>query len=643
MSNVNNNNFNYRPDIDGLRALAVLAVVLFHAFPEFINGGFIGVDIFFVISGYLISSIILKNLENNTFSFTEFYLRRIKRIFPSLIIVLFSALCFAWFTLLDEEYQQLGKHAFGASTFTNNFMFWQERGYFDNSSDTKPLLHLWSLSIEEQFYVIWPLLLYFAFKWKPHLGKFLLFITIVFTILHFYIFHPDRQAAFYAPYARFYELLVGAFIAYKHMYSSKSNNPFYIKFQFLKSLIGLALIFIGIKIITKTSHFPGYYALLSPVLGSALIIDSSKESFLNKYFLSNKLMVWIGLISYPLYLWHWPLLSFATIIESQTPSVFLRFALVILAITLATLTYYFIEKPIRFGKEKKSGLISIGLVGIMFLIGIFGLTIYLNKGFPKRDAATPIIKNEGDVGHILFHEYSTKHFYLCTPTSLRNEALKWDDNIRCLQSKKDRAIDIAVIGDSHAEHLFIGIAEGLPHLNVVYYQQPTLPIMGNQNFDHIFDYVISDKNIKVVLLNAYWSNRKHELPKHTSLIDGLSHTIHVLFSNHKKIYILDDVPFFSFDPKQCKFVRPLSFKNNCVENKSNFDKNYQDYLPIFDLLKKNHEVIILNTAPLFCDEKNCSMEKNGKVLYRDDTHLNIEGSRYIGKFIADEMKKNKLF
>jgi hypothetical protein len=382
--------------------------------------------------------------------------------------------------------------------------------------------------------------------------------------------------------------------------------------------------------------------LLSPVLGSALIIDSSKEAFLNKYFFSNKIMVWIGLISYPLYLWHWPLLSFATIIESQTPSVFLRFSLVILAITLATLTYYFIEKPIRFGKEKKLVHISL-LLGMMLLIGIFGLAINLNKGLPRRDAAAPIIKHDGDVGHVLFHEYSAQHFYLCTPISLRDEALKWDGNIRCLQSKKNKPIDIAVIGDSHAEHLFIGVAEGLPDLNVVYYQQPTLPVMGNQNFDHIFDYVISDKNIKIVLLNAYWSNRKHELPKNTSLANGLSYTIHSLFLNHKKIFILDDIPFFSFDPKQCKFIRPLSFKNNCVESKSNFDKKYQDYLPIFDLLKKNPEVTILNTAPLFCDEKNCSMEKNGKVLYRDDTHLNIEGSRYIGKFIADEMKKEKLF
>jgi peptidoglycan/LPS O-acetylase OafA/YrhL len=642
MPTTNNSHFNYRSDIDGLRALAVLAVVLFHAFPEFINGGFIGVDIFFVISGYLISSIILKNLENNTFSLTDFYLRRIKRIFPALIIVLLSTLCFAWFTLLDEEYQQLGKHTFGASTFTNNFMFWQEKGYFDNSSDTKPLLHLWSLSIEEQFYLIWPFMLYFAFKWKPYLGKLLLGITIAFTIFHFYIFHPDRQAAFYAPYARFYELLVGALIAYKHIYSSKSINPFYIKFKSIESFIGLVLILIGIKIITKTSHFPGYYALLSPVLGSALIIDSSKEAFLNKYFFSNKIMVWIGLISYPLYLWHWPLLSFATIIESQTPSVFLRFSLVILAITLATLTYYFIEKPIRFGKEKKLVHISL-LLGMMLLIGIFGLAINLNKGLPRRDAAAPIIKHDGDVGHVLFHEYSAQHFYLCTPISLRDEALKWDGNIRCLQSKKNKPIDIAVIGDSHAEHLFIGVAEGLPDLNVVYYQQPTLPVMGNQNFDHIFDYVISDKNIKIVLLNAYWSNRKHELPKNTSLANGLSYTIHSLFLNHKKIFILDDIPFFSFDPKQCKFIRPLSFKNNCVESKSNFDKKYQDYLPIFDLLKKNPEVTILNTAPLFCDEKNCSMEKNGKVLYRDDTHLNIEGSRYIGKFIADEMKKEKLF
>jgi peptidoglycan/LPS O-acetylase OafA/YrhL len=644
MNNTIQLNSNYRLDIDGLRSLAVLSVVLFHAFPDVIHGGFIGVDIFFVISGYLISSIIYKGLNDRSFSFSDFYARRIKRIFPALIVVLISCLLFGWFSLLSNEYQQLGKHTFGASTFTNNFMFWAESGYFDNDAGTKPLLHLWSLSIEEQFYLLWPLLLWWICKWKAHLGKILIGLTVGFTLLHFYIFHPDRVAAFYAPYARFFELLIGAYIAYQHLQPKrKTIHPLLKRFKSIQSFLGLGLILIGIQIITKESHFPGWYALLSPVLGTTLIIDSPKDSFINKYLFSNKFMVWIGLISYPLYLWHWPLLSFGYIVESQVPTLGMRIALIILAMIFATLTYYFIEKPIRFGNTKKSKRKVIALLILMITLGTTGGVIYMKNGLIQRKAAMPIIKHQGDTGHVLFHQYPYQHFYLCTPQHIQDEALRWDGAIRCFQSKKDQPIDVAIIGDSHAEHLFIGLSEALPSKNIVYYTRPTLPILGNNEFNHIFDYVLSNQNIKTIILDAYWSNRKNELPKNTSLLDGLTNTAHAFHSKNRHTVIIDDVPVFSFDPKQCKFIRPLSSKNNCIEDKKYFDRKYQTYIPTIKLLKKNKEITVINTALLFCNEKNCSMEKNGKLLYRDDQHLNIEGSRYIGKFIADEMKKEKLF
>jgi hypothetical protein len=278
----------------------------------------------------------------------------------------------------------------------------------------------------------------------------------------------------------------------------------------------------------------------------------------------------------------------------------------------------------------------------MVIIGILGGVIYERKGFIQREAARSIIKHQGDTGHVLFHQYPYQHFYLCTPQDIQDEALRWNGAIRCFQSKKDQSIDIAIIGDSHAEHLFIGLSEALPSKNVVYYTRPTLPILGNSEFNHVFDYVISNKNIKTIILDAYWSNRKNELPKHTSLFDGLIYTAHTLHLQQKNTVIIDDVPVFSFDPKQCKFIRPLSSKNNCIEDKKYFDKKYQTYISTFELIKKNKELAVINTVPLFCNEKNCTMEKNGKILYRDDQHLNIEGSRYIGKFIADEMKKKKL-
>ena len=310
---------------------------------------------------------------------------------------------------------------------------------------------------------------------------------------------------------------------------------------------------------------------------------------------------------------------------------------------LATLTYYIIEKPIRFGNTKKSKGKVIALLILMIILGTTGGVIYMKNGLIQRKAAMPIIKHQGDTGHVLFHQYPYQHFYLCTPQHIQDEALRWDGAIRCFQSKKDQPIDLAIVGDSHAEHLFIGLSEVLPSKNIVYYTKPTLPILGNNEFNHIFDYVLSNQNIKTIILDAYWSNRKNELPKDTSLLEGLTHTAHTLDLQKKNTVIIDDVPVFSFDPKQCKFIRPLSSKNNCLEDKKYFDKKYQTYISAIELLKKNKEINVINTVPLFCNDQNCSMEKNEKLLYRDDQHLNIEGSRYIGKFIADEMKKKKLF
>lgn len=204
----------YRPDIDGLRAIAVLSVVIFHAFPNLLKGGFIGVDIFFVISGFLISTIILNGLEKDSFSFVEFYSRRIKRIFPALLLVLIASFVLGWFVLLADEYKQLGKHIAGGAGFVSNFVLWKESGYFDNTSETKPLLHLWSLGIEEQFYIVWPLLLWFV--WKQRLNPLTITLIVMLSsfILNISTVQSDAVAAFYSPQTRFWELLTGSILAY---------------------------------------------------------------------------------------------------------------------------------------------------------------------------------------------------------------------------------------------------------------------------------------------------------------------------------------------------------------------------------------------------------------------------------------------
>ena len=379
----------YRPDIDGIRAIAVLAVVAFHAFPSWVNGGFIGVDVFFVISGYLISTIIFENLDRGTFSASEFYARRIKRIFPALILVLVACLIFGWFALLADEVQQLGKHIAAGAGFISNIVFWNEAGYFDNAADTKPLLHLWSLGIEEQFYIVWPFLLWISWKRKFNL----LTITILVTVISFFLnikgIRQDAVATFYSPQTRFWELLSGSLLAWLTLY--KKNEFVIIKNKiegFLAcrekqsadgkilsnalSFVGLSLLVYGFWRISKESSFPGKWALV-PVLGTLLLLMGGSKAWINRTILSNKIAVWFGLISFPLYLWHWPLLSFVRIVESEVPSLNIRIVAVVLSILLAWLTYKLIERPIRFGKH--GSLTVATLSGLAIAIGVTGFVV----------------------------------------------------------------------------------------------------------------------------------------------------------------------------------------------------------------------------------------------------------------------------
>lgn len=391
----------YRADIDGLRAIAILAVVGFHAFPTWIKGGFIGVDVFFVISGFLISTIIFGSLSRNAFSFAEFYARRIKRIFPALILVLAASFMFGWFQLLADEYKQLGKHIAGGAGFVSNFILWGESGYFDNAAETKPLLHLWSLGIEEQFYIVWPLLLWFAWKRRFNLLTIALVVAVVSFALNVFTVRNDSVAAFYSPLTRFWELMVGSILAYVMLYkhealatikqrldrwlctityahASGQHGDTLRNFQ---ALLGAALIAIGIVVIAKERQFPGWWALL-PTLGAALIIGAGTHAWFNRAVLSNRVLVWFGLISYPLYLWHWPLLAFARLVEGGLPSRDMRMAAVAVSIVLAWLTYRLIEKPFRLGNHSRTK--TLILVVLMTLVGFVGFNCYQREGYGFR-------------------------------------------------------------------------------------------------------------------------------------------------------------------------------------------------------------------------------------------------------------------
>jgi peptidoglycan/LPS O-acetylase OafA/YrhL len=470
-------NLKYRPDIDGLRAIAVISVVAYHAFPKVLYGGFIGVDIFFVISGFLISSIIFSGLENNNFSLGQFYLRRIRRILPSLLTVGIASLILGWLVLLPNELEQLGRHIAAAAVFIINFVLSRESGYFDNPL-SKPMLHLWSLSVEEQFYFFWPLLLILVWKRKFNFLNLTILIAIISFFINIYLLNNGQSTqAFYWPMPRFWELMSGGILAYVNLHHPEFNN----KYKNLQSLVGFFLLLLGFWLIKSNINFPGWWALL-PVLGAVLIISAGNQSWLNRKLLSNKPMVWIGLISYPLYLWHWVLLSFSNIlllgiIFDLKPST-INIIIVLLSIALAYLTYTLIEKPLRFSKNKKIPYI---LLFSLVLTGLFGFSCIVNNGYKNKnigffrdkeksefsdyfDNSAPEFRYEKrQIIQKQWHDqcgfYNLEKYTAGNPTRLPRESIAKE----CYQrdnAKYEKAL--MLWGDSHAQMLRPGLQENLP-------------------------------------------------------------------------------------------------------------------------------------------------------------------------------------
>ncbi|WP_414444418.1 acyltransferase family protein [Burkholderia sp. 22PA0106] len=367
----------YRPDIDGLRAVAVTLVVLFHAFPSALKGGFAGVDIFFVISGFLIGNIILSELAAGSFSLAGFYARRVKRIFPALLLVLIGCFAFGWFELLADDFKLLGAQIAGGAAFVSNFVLWHQAGYFDTLSEKKPLLHLWSLAIEEQFYLVWPLILMLIHRLRRSAGQAIAAVWVLSFGYNVLTVQHDDVAAFYSPLSRFWELMTGCALAWLTADGqgrlTRSNE--------LASWSGAALIGAAVLLLDDAKPFPGWWALL-PTLGAALVIAGGPSTVLNRG-LSRRAVVWVGLISYPLYLWHWPLLAFARIMAAGVPSWPLRAGMVVLAVVLAALTTFAIERPIR--RMKLRGAWHVLVLCVLIAgIGVAGYLAYKRDGMGFR-------------------------------------------------------------------------------------------------------------------------------------------------------------------------------------------------------------------------------------------------------------------
>ncbi|HEX5124496.1 MAG TPA: acyltransferase family protein [Rhodanobacteraceae bacterium] len=433
----------YRRDIDGLRAFAVLAVVAFHAFPWLMPGGFVGVDVFFVISGYLISGLISERLAAGRFTFADFYARRIRRIFPALVVVLAACLAFGWFALLPGEFEQLGKHIAAGMGFVSNFALWREAGYFDESASMKPLLHLWSLGIEEQFYLVWPLALFAFAKWRRSALALIVAVGVVSFAINLATIRHRPVAAFYSPASRFWELQAGCLLAalssrsaFRTMTATHANAL---------STLGAVLLALTVFLLDESHAYPGWRAL-APTAGAFLLIAAGPGGWFNRNVLAQPAAVFVGLVSYPLYLWHWPLLSFATISARGIPPFGVRVAAVLASFALAAATYVLVEKPIRFGAKRRAWVPA--LVALSLAVGVAGYATFANDGVPSR--FPPEIRELASFKY----EYKTDARY---PDC-------WLSNSQALDAFAPDCIDttpgrerVLVWGDSHAARLYAGL------------------------------------------------------------------------------------------------------------------------------------------------------------------------------------------
>lgn len=636
----------YRSDIDGLRALAVLSVVGFHAFPSLIPGGFIGVDIFFVISGYLISAIIFQKFELHQFNILDFYSRRIKRIFPALSLVLLFCLIFGWFTLLASEYEQLGKHIAAGASFLSNFVLLNESGYFDTVSDTKPLLHLWSLGIEEQFYIAWPLILWLV--WRMHLS--LLATLILLTAISFGLnvvnINTDQASTFYLPQTRVWELLFGAIVAWLSLYRKDNFQKISdLKKNFL-SFSGLIIVLLGFYLINKQSLFPGAWPLL-PCFGTAFIILAGENTYLNKKFLSLRPLVWIGLISFPLYLWHWPLLSFAHIIENETPTRIVRLTAVIVSILLAWLTYQLIERPIRFSKGNKS--VIIWLMILMLCIGASGYFIFKNNGIPSR----PIVALHSD--HLQEANFASFPASSCFPASSSSLV-----NGLCTKySPANPTKTLLLWGDSSTGVWLpvfqkIGYENNFAVINIMHPSCPPILKARKTRFDFpesrkycsdgtVQDDVIAlirqlkpDEIIVIAAWNSYsaYSKREFLVDTNTKNADSTT-TSHVLetripetlrtLSNIAPTIIFKSWPILPYMPMNRNLDFLGGYKRVVSVSKKEFVADNAQINKIFDKIQ-DHNILFFDPAYNICQSDQCISVLNGINLYSDNYHITPQGA-----------------
>lgn len=672
--------FKYRSDIDGLRAIAVLAVLFFHAEVPFFSGGFVGVDVFFVISGYLITSIILKEISNTgKFSIARFYERRIRRIFPALFPVMLFVLMAGAYLFDADAFKDLGESITATTLFSSNILFGQESGYFAAPSLQKPLLHTWSLAVEEQFYIVFPLVLAAIARWQK--SRYLPFILMAFVFSFgasiYGVFH-DSIATFYLVPTRSWELLTGSILALGVLPTPST--------AWQKNLIGFSgILLIGLSIFfyNDATPFPGFTAL-APVVGSAMIIWSGMGggAYTLKNLLSSRILVFFGLISYSLYLWHWPLVAFWKYLSIRNWTVVDSIAIVTASILLASLSWKFIELPFRgnaplFPQRKKLFVLS---AAVMLAAITIGQVIKMHEGMSCR-----MSRFYPEIGEVIMRAKNDPRW---------ESQAKWEDNTKNFEAgvvppvigKKNTTPTFALVGDSHARALISALdSESNKMLNagyaITYDGTPavsdfdvTVPPLGVNRSDwveNVLGFIDSHKNIEIVVLAGRWglystgqwsgpdidTQKKlrtiKQLDKNESVESlfnkGLKKTVISLLAMNRKVVLVSSIPEIGYNVPNVyvKCARwPDVFDLNTVRpSVEEYNERQKKANAIMEELAKLPGVTIIRPEKiLFDNQGKGKVIDKGELLYRDDDHLSLAGALYVAPVfhtIFSELGSNK--
>ncbi len=612
----------YRPDIDGLRAVAVLSVIGFHAFSGIFPGGYVGVDVFFVISGYLITSIICRQLSQDSFSFSDFYARRCKRLFPALISVLAAVLAFGWFFLLPNEYELLGKHIAAGAGFISNFAFWREAGSFDGAAETKPLLHLWSLGIVEQFYLIWPPLLVWAWKRKWDGLKIALSVVSVSFVVNVMVVSLWQSAdGYYLPPTRFWELLLGAVLAYAHSFRKEETDRLLRLFNAnLQAAIGLVLIICSVFALNKATLFPGWWALL-PTIGTLLLISAGSQAWINSKLLANRWCVFIGLISYPLYLWHWPLLSYAQILAGGAPSIAVRAFAVCAAFPLSWLTYRAVEKPIRLESNRAAVTLAatLAVVGCLGLAAFahqlrarsekYGLENIINAATGKWDFPGPYLKSVRTKSGFHFERGEARHRVL----------FLGDSHIEQYYPRVDRLL---------AEHPYTSKSVSFVT------QRSCLPIhdipgITPSKCSGLVDEALllaRNPDVDTVVIGAAWNRYDvFKSPDGEKALQDLAATITALRKLGRQVFVILPIPRGeAFDPANLvhRSILDFGFFVRRYVDRTNVDDNTKPIDARLLQIAKTAGARTIDPVDSICPKTDCrTLAEDGMPVYTDDSHL----------------------